>query len=106
MNKESNGITNLPTIKQPTINTSVEHKLKWINKWLFGDKIQYKLSTTPDDDKQWHNFTEGAFQYLKRSDLNFREAPKYVTLNGIVFKSMKQLVSHIKRNYDMENDLE
>lgn len=81
---------------------NIEHKLEWIKKWMEGSvKVQYKLSVTPDDDKQWHNFTEGAFQYLKRSDLHFREAPKYVTLNGITFKTIDSLLKHVKNNYDM-----
>lgn len=84
-----------------TKNQNIEHKLEWIKKWMEGVKIQYKLSVTPDDDKQWHNFTEGAFQYLKRSDLHFREAPKYVTLNGITFKTIDSLIKHVKNNYDM-----
>ena len=84
-----------------TKNQNIDHKLEWIKKWMEGVKVQYKLSTTPDDDKQWHNFTEGAFQYLKRSDLHFREAPKYVTLNGITFKTIDSLLKHVKNNYDM-----
>ena len=75
--------------------------LTYIDKWLDGEKIQYKLTATPDDDKQWHNFTQGAFQYIKRSDIHFRVAPKYVELNGITFNNIASLIKHVKNNYDM-----
>ena len=93
----------LSSVNESSVNTkNIDHKLDWIKKWMEGGtKFQYKLSTTPDDDKQWHNFPEGAFQYLKRSDLHFREAPKYVTLNGITFKTIDSLLKHVKNNYDM-----
>ena len=78
-----------------------QHVLEYVAKWLDGEKIQYKLTTTPDDDKQWHNFTQGAFQYIKRSDIHFRIAPKFVELNGVTFKSIDSLIKHVKNNYDM-----
>ena len=82
-------------------NTHKKHVLEYVAKWLDGEKIQYKLTTTPDDDKQWHNFTQGAFQYIKRSDIHFRIAPKFVELNGTTFKSIDSLIKHVKNNYDM-----
>ena len=81
--------------------THKQHVLEYVAKCLDGEKIQYKLTTTPDDDKQWHNFTQGAFQYIKRSDIHFRIAPKFVELNGITFKSIDSLIEHVKNNYDM-----
>ena len=90
-----------------TPNTSIQNKLKFIEKWLNGEKIQYILGietekTQPDKSK-WHNFTEGAMQYIKRSDIKFREAPKYVTINGIEFKSVDSLLKHVKNNFDLED---
>ena len=82
-------------------NTHKKHVLEYVAKWLDGEKIQYKLTTTPDDDKQWHNLTQGAFQYIKRSDIHFRIAPKFVELDGITFKSIDSLIKHVKNNYDM-----
>ena len=82
--------------------THKKHVLEYVAKWLDGEKIQYKLTTTPDDDKQWHNFTQGAFQYIKRSDIHFRIAPKFVELNGVTFKSIASLIKHVKNNYDMD----
>ena len=88
-----------------TPNTSTQEKLKFIEKWLNGEKIQYILGNesekTQPDEYRWHNFTEGAMQYIKRSDIKFREAPKYVTINGIEFKSVKKLVKYVKNNFDM-----
>ena len=89
-----------------TLNTSTQEKLKFIEKWLNGEKIQYILGiesekTQPDESK-WHNFTEGAMRYIKRSDIKFREAPKYVTINGIEFKSVEKLLKHVKNNFDLE----
>ena len=81
--------------------THKQHVLEYVAKCLDREKIQYKLTTTPDDDKQWHNFTQGAFQYIKRSDIHFRIAPKFVELNGITFKSIDSLIKHVKKNYDM-----
>lgn len=83
-------------------NTSIQDKLKFIEKWLNGEKIQYILGDV-SEKTQWHNFTEGAMQYIKRSDIKFREAPKYVTINGIEFKSVESLLKHVKNNFDLED---
>ena len=88
-------------------NTSIQDKLKFIEKWLNGEKIQYILvvesEKTQSDESKWHNFTEGAMRYIKRSDIKFREAPKYVTINGIEFKSVEKLLKHVKNNFDLED---
>ena len=85
--------------------TSIQDKLKFIEKWLNGEKIQYILGDVSEktqvDKYRWHNFTEGAMQYIKRSDIKFREAPKYVTINGIEFKSVESLLKHVKKNFDL-----
>ena len=83
-------------------NTSTQDKLKFIEKWLNGEKIQYILGVE-SEKTQWHNFTEGAMRYIKRSDIKFREAPKYVTINGIEFKSVESLLKHVKNNFDLED---
>ena len=85
-----------------TPNTLIQEKLKFIEKLLNGEKIQYILGIE-SEKTQWHNFTEGAMQYIKRSDIKFREAPKYVTINGIEFKSVKSLLKHVKNNFDLED---
>lgn len=81
---------------------SIKEKLKFIEKWLNGEKIQYILGIETDKT-QWHNFTEGAMQYIKRPDIKFREAPEYVTINGIEFKNVKSLLKHVKNNFDLED---
>ena len=85
-----------------TLNTSIQEKLKFIEKWLNGEKIQYILGIESEKTK-WHNFTEGAMRYIKRPDIKFREAPKYVTINGIEFKSVESLLKHVKNNFDLED---
>ena len=88
-----------------TPNTSTKDKLKFIEKWLNGEKIQYILGVE-SEKTQWHNFTEGAMQYIKRSDIKFREAPKYVTINGIEFKSVESLLKYVKNNFDLDGGIE
>lgn len=85
-----------------TPNTAIQNKLKFIEKWLNGEKIQYILGVE-SEKSQWHNFTEGAMQYIKRSDIKLREAPKYVTINGIEFKSVEKLLKYVKNNFDLED---
>ena len=85
-----------------TPNTSIQEKLKFIEKWLNGEKIQYIL-VVESEKTQWHNFTEGDMRYIKRSDIKFREAPKYVKINGIEFKSVEKLLKHVKNNFDLED---
>ena len=85
-----------------TPNTSIQEKLKFIEKWLNGEKIQYILGVE-SEKTQWHNFTEGAMQCIKRSDIKFREAPKYVTINGIDFKNVESILNYIKSNFDLED---
>lgn len=85
-----------------TPNTLIQDKLKFIEKWLNGEKIQYILGIE-SDKSQWHNFTEGAMQYTKRPDIKFREAPKYVTINGIEFKNIESILNYIKSNFDLED---
>ena len=95
-------------VKSETQNTSIQNKLKFIEKWLNGEKIQYILGVESDktqtDESKWHNFTEGAMQYIKRSDIKFREAPKYITINGIEFKSVESLLKYVKNNFDLEDE--
>ena len=50
-----------------------------------------------------HNSVDDATQYIKRSDIKFREAPKYVTINGIEFKSVERLLKYVKKNFDLED---
>ena len=83
--------------------TSIQDKLKFIEKWLNGEKIQYILGVE-SEKTQWYNFTEGAMQYIKRSDIKFREAPKYVTINGIEFKSVESLLKHVNSNFDLDDE--
>ena len=85
-----------------TPNTIIQDKLKFIEKWLNGEKIQFILGIE-SEKTQWYNFTEGAMRYIKRSDIKFREAPKYVTINGIEFKSVESLLKHVKNNFDLED---
>ena len=85
-----------------TPDTSTQDKLKFIEKWLNGEKIQYILGVETEKT-QWHNFTEGAMQCIKRPDIKFREAPKYVTINGIEFKSVEKLMKYVKNNFDLED---
>ena len=54
-----------------------------------------------DEAKQWHNFTEGAMQYIKRPDIHFRIAPKFLTINGILFKDTKSLLKYVSSNFDL-----
>ena len=86
-----------------TPNTSIQDKLKFIEKWLNGEKIQYILGDI-SEKTQWHSFTAGAMRYIKRSDIRFREAPKYVTINGIEFKSIESLLKHVKNNFDLDDE--
>ena len=85
-----------------TPKTLIQDKLKFIEKWLNGEKIQYILGVE-SEKTQWHNFTEGAMQYIKRSDIKFREAPKYVTINGIEFKNVESIFNYVKSNFDLED---
>ena len=88
--------------------TSTQEKLKFIEKWLNGEKIQYILGIetekTQVDKSKWHNFTEGAMRYIKRPDIKFREAPKYVTINDIEFKNTESILNYIKSNFDLEDE--
>ncbi|MEG0407419.1 MAG: hypothetical protein RR623_00975 [Bacilli bacterium] len=94
------GLTNYKTLWKR--GTASQEKLKFIEKWLNGEKIQYILGIE-SEKTQWHNFTEGAMQYIKRPDIKFREALKYVTIDGIEFKSVKSLLKHVKNNFDLED---
>ena len=102
---EESGLRKYETLwkRNPTTHdTSIQHKLKFIEKCLNGEKIQYILGEETDKS-QWYNLTEGAMQYIKRSDIKFREAPKYVTINGVEFKSVESLLKYVKNNFDLED---
>ena len=91
--------------------------------FLFAEQNGYvscaqKTSTTYFDDHRFkeitlqklkdlavlkHNSVDDATQYIKRSDIKFREAPKYVTINGIEFKSVERLLKYVKKNFDLED---
>ena len=55
--------------RNPVTPNNIQNKLKFIEKWLNGEKIQYILGIetdkTQEDESKWHNLTEGAMQYIK-----------------------------------------
>lgn len=110
LNEFKDNIENFRTMwqrNQTTPNTLIQDKLKFIEKWLNGEKIQYILGIESDktqtDESKWHNFTDGAMQYIKRPDIKFRLAPKYVTINGIEFNGVEKLMNYVKNNFDLED---
>lgn len=70
-------------------------------KYLKGVKIQYKFDQS--ETSQWHNMTEKGLHYFKNPKIQLREAPKYVTLNGVTFKTIESLLKHVKNNYDLDS---
>lgn len=109
---KANGIYDLDThfqlhpdtqIVYDNITDHIETKLHYIEQWLKGYKVQYQLGQDLNQI-QWHNFTENAMQYIKRSDIRFRIAPKFITINGIVFKDINSLVKHALSNYDLNDN--
>lgn len=90
--------------RNPVTPNNIQDKLKFIEKWLNGEKIQYILGEETDKS-QWCNLTEGAMQYIKRSDIKFREAPKYVTINGVEFNNVESLLKYVKNNFDLEEGI-
>ena len=78
-----------------------DEKIEYIKKWFNGEKLQYKLSLTPDDDKTWHNFTEKSMKFISRSDFVFRNKPKYLVINGVKFESLDKLIAYAVKNYSI-----
>lgn len=78
-----------------------QYVLRWIEKWLNGEKVRYHLGEFTEGKSQWHNFTEGSLKYIQRKDIKFQLAPKYVSINGIAFKSVESLIKYVKNNYDL-----
>ena len=68
-------------------NTTIQEKLKFIEKWLNGEKIQHILGIE-SEKTQWHNFTEGAMQDIKRSDIKFR---KLLSMSRLMVLSLRVL---------------
>lgn len=109
---KSNGINDLDThlqiypgtqIVYDNITDKIETKLHYIEQWLKGYKLQYQLGKDLNQ-KQWHNFTENAMQYIKRSDIRFRISPKFITIDGRLFKDIRSLVSYALNNYDLHDN--
>ena len=76
-------------------------KLKYIEKWLNGEDIQYQIGFS-SEYTQWHNLTNGALQYFKRSDIRFREKPKELVINGVKFETTEKLLKYVRNHYDIK----
>jgi hypothetical protein len=77
-------------------------KLEWFDKFLQGVKVQYRIGdAVGSETSQWHNLTWKSLKDLQHPSIEFREAPKYVVLNGITFKDKESLLKHIANNYDL-----
>lgn len=77
-------------------------KVEWFEKFLNGVKVQYRIgAAVGSETSQWSNLTWNALKNLQHSPIEFREAPKYVVLNGITFKDKESLLRHIANNYNL-----
>lgn len=78
-------------------------KVEWFEKFLNGVKVQYRIGVAVGSEtSQWCNMTYNALKNLQHSPIEFREAPKYVVLNGITFKDKESLLRHIANNYNLD----
>lgn len=78
-------------------------KVEWFEKFLNGVKVQYRIGVAVGSEtSQWCNMTYNALKDLQHSPIEFREAPKYVVLNGITFKDKESLLRHIANNYNLD----
>lgn len=68
-------------------------RVEMFDKWLSGKPIQYKLG-----GKQWHNLTENSLKYLQRSDIELREKPKLVEVDGVLLEK-EYAIKFIESNY-------
>ena len=68
-------------------------RVQMFEKWLHGEEIQYKLGGT-----QWHNMTEASLKFMKRSDIELREKPKLVQVDGQNLNK-EDAIKFIERNY-------
>lgn len=78
-------------------------KVEWFEKFLNGVKVQYRIGiAVGSETSQWCNMTYNSLKNLQHSPIEFREAPKYVVLNGITFKDKESLLRHIANNYNLD----
>ena len=81
-----------------------DNRVEYFEKFLNGEKIQYRIgSAVGNPESQWHNLTWNALKDMKHTLIEFRETPKYVTINGIEFKTTESLLKHVKNNYDLQS---
>lgn len=84
--------------------TAKDNRVEYFEKFLNGEKIQYRIgSAVGNENSNWNNVTSKSLQNFVHNPIEFREAPKFVTLNGIEFKSIERLINHVKNNYDLES---
>lgn len=79
--------------QQKELRNSKKIRVEMFEKWLNNEPIQYKLGGT-----QWHNMTEASLKFLKRSDIELREKPKLVKVDGQTLNK-EDAIKFIERNY-------
>lgn len=84
--------------------TAKDNRVEYFEKFLNGAKLQYRIgSAVGNENSNWNNITSKSLQNFVHNPIEFREAPKFVTLNGIEFKSIERLINHVKNNYDLQS---
>lgn len=83
-------------------NISKQHRevLKYFEMYLKGVDIQFKLDNSTEP--QWYNMTDSSMNAFKHPNVQLREKPRYVTLDGITFKTAHDLLVYLKKEYNID----
>lgn len=81
--------------------TDLEVVASYFIKYLKCIPVQYKCDNK--EGSQWHNMTDNSMKYFKHPNIQLREAPKYVTINGVEFKTKEALMKYVDKNYTLDS---
>ena len=85
-------------VKRPTETLTKDERVIWFEKFIGGERVQYRVK----DTQQWHNMTFKSLVIFDHKDLEFRNAPTVVEIDGFNFHSKESLLKYIDNNYQLD----
>ena len=84
--------------QRPTETLTKDERVIWFEKFIGGERVQYRVK----DTQQWHNMTFKSLVIFDHKDLEFRNAPTVVEIDGFNFHSKESLLKYIDNNYQLD----
>ena len=84
--------------QRPAKTPTKDERVIWFEKFIGGERVQYRVK----DTQQWHNMAFKSLVIFDHKDLEFRNAPTVVEIDGFNFHSKESLLKYIDNNYQLD----